>query len=84
MTDNLKSKSLCDPAKNHTMPLYSFLSEISCILKDVISQALQYSLWVKPTSIFKFKVRPEEKLDQRGICSQTGWKFYHLPILLLM
>lgn len=27
MTDNLKSKSLCDPAKNYTMPVYSYFTE---------------------------------------------------------
>lgn len=27
MTDNLKSKSLCDPAKNYTMPFYSYFTE---------------------------------------------------------
>lgn len=44
MTDNLKSKSLCDPAKNYTMPFYSYFSERNLILKDLISQVLQCSL----------------------------------------
>lgn len=84
MTDNLKSKSLCDPAKNHTMPFYSYFSKRNHILKDLICQVLQCSLWVKPASTFKTKVQQEEKSDQRSICGQRGWKFYHLPILLLM
>lgn len=84
MTDNLKSKSLCDPAKNHTMLFYSYFSERNHILKGVISQVPQCSLQVKPASTFKIKLRQEEKSDQRSICGQRGWKFYHLPILLLM
>lgn len=44
MTDNLKTKSLCDPAKNYIMPFYSYFSERNHILKDLISQLLQCSL----------------------------------------
>lgn len=44
MTKNLKSKRLCDPTKNYTMPFYSYFSERNHILKDLISQVLQCSL----------------------------------------
>lgn len=35
MTDNLKSKTLCDPAKNYTMTFYSYFSERNHILKTL-------------------------------------------------
>lgn len=84
--DNSKSKSLRDSSKNHTMPFYSYFSEKNHILEDLISQVLQCSLWVKPASMFRIKVRQEEKSGQRSICGQRRWKFYHhhLPMLLLV